>query len=213
MQAKRLTVAAVLLSITVLGPSHASAASGTFEVVTREREAKAVPGWPKGVLKLINDPLRTSGWYSWFSECANDGYYYGMDVRRPEDVNRLIKILAAIEAKTIELRLDPAEGAPHANGVGAIFALGNQSIVNRWFLTLREVKPGIRQFGVHEYRKPPTAQPPTLTLYVGHRAIDLKKLTIPANVEVTAPNAKSYRKKHKDAFIAIDEFIEGHKAR
>ena len=91
--------------------SHAIASSWTNPVVARGQKAEGIPSWPKGVLRLINDPLRTGGWNPGFSECPNDGYYFGMDVRQPEDVNHLIKVLAAIEAKTLRLNLDPAEGA------------------------------------------------------------------------------------------------------
>ncbi len=213
MKTKRVIVTFVFLSSAVAVPSESLAISGKDRVVARGQTAKALPGWPQGVLELINDPVRVNGWHPWFSECPNDRYYYEMDVRRPQDVNRLIKLLAAIKCRTLELNLNPADGAPHADGVGAIFALGNQPIINRWFMTLTEVEPGIRRFGVHRYREPPTAQPPTLTVYVGHKAVDLRKLTIPTNVAVTAPNAKSYRAKHSDMFKVIDAFIDSHKVK
>jgi hypothetical protein len=205
-------VLAVVLLAAVVVCFQALALSGEDKVVARGQTAKALPGWPQGVLEFINDPLRVNGWHPWFSECPNDGYYYSMEVRQPQDVNHLIKLLAAIKANKVELNLDPANGARHADGVGAIFALGNQAIMDRWFKTLPEIEPGIRQFGVHRYREPPAAQPPTLTIYVGHKAVDLKKLRIPVNIEVTAPTAKSYREEHAEAIKAIDEFIASHKA-
>ena len=211
MKLRLLTVVVLFLSGGLLLPSRALGIAGKDRVAAKGQEARAIPGWPEGVLELINDPVRANGWHSWFSECPNDKYYYEMDVRRPEEVNRLIGILASIRAEAVQVRLDPAEGAAHAGGVGAIFSLGNQSIMNRWFQRLPEVEPGIRQFGVHRYRKPPAVLPPTLTLYVGHKAVDLEKLTIPPNVDVAAPNAASYRAKQKDAFQAIDAFIERHK--
>ncbi|MHC4405125.1 MAG: hypothetical protein ACYTG0_36220 [Planctomycetota bacterium] len=210
---KRVTAVVVLLSIALLVPPHAAAISGKSKVVSKGQKAKAMAGWPKGVLALVNDPLRTNGWHPWFSECPNDRYYYAMEVRRPEDVNHLVGILAAIKAEAVQLRLDPAKGASHADGVGAVFTLGNQLIINGWYLRLPEVAPGIRQFGLHRYHKPPTAQPPTLTLYIGHKAVDLKRLTIPTRVDVAAPNAESYRAKHSDAFEAVDAFVKGHAAK
>jgi hypothetical protein len=213
MKTKAVIATAVFLSSAAIMTSLALARSGKDKVVARGQMAKALPGWPQGVLELINDPVRVNGWHPWFSESPNDGYYFEMDVRRPQDVNHLIKLFAAIKSKTLELNLDPADGAPHADGVGAIFALGNQPIINRWFMTLPEVEPGIRQFGAYRYREPPTAQPPTLTIYVGHKAVDLKELTIPPNVRVTAPNAKSYRAEHTDKFKVIDEFLDRHKVK
>jgi hypothetical protein len=206
-------VLAVVLFAAVVVCFQALAVSGEDKVVARGQMAKALPGWPQGVLKVINDPLRVNGWHPWFSECPNDGYYYSMDVRQPQDVNHLITLLAAIKAGKLELNLDPAEGAPHADAVGAIFGLGNQVIVDSWFKTLPEIEPGFRQFGVHRYHEPPPAQPPTLTIYVGHKAVDLKKLRIPANIEVTAPTAKSYREEHADVIKVIDEFIDSHKSK
>ena len=40
-------------------------------------------------------------------------------------------------------------------------------------------------FGLHRFREPPVAEPPTLTLYVRHKAVDMEKLIVPGNVEVT----------------------------
>ena len=148
MKTKLVIVAAVVLWSAVVVPSQALAISGRDRVVARGQMAKALPGWPQGVLALINHPTRVNGWHPWFSECPNDRYYYELDVRRPEDMNRLLEALAAVKAETVQLRLDPADGAPHADGVGAVFALGNQPILDRWFTTLTEVEPGVRQFGV-----------------------------------------------------------------
>ena len=94
MKTKLVMAAAVFLSSVVATRSESHAESGKDRVVARGQLAKALPGWPQGVLELINHPVRVNGWHPWFSECANDGCYYEMDVRGPEDVNHLIKILA-----------------------------------------------------------------------------------------------------------------------
>jgi hypothetical protein len=213
MRIKLATLVALCLLAGVLGSSYAFAIGGTEKVVAKGDEAKAVPGWPEGVLKLTNDPLRVDGWHPWFSECPNDSYFYGMDVGNPGDINHLIEVLGSIDAKTLHLNLDPGEGAPHAGGAGAVFVLGNQPIVDAWYKALRETEPGVRAFGVHRYREPPAAQPPTLTIYVGHKAVELNKLQVPLNIDLTTANAKSYRERYQKAFEEIDEFVASHKAK
>ena len=188
-------------------------ASGTTLVASRGQPMDMIPGWPDGVHRLINDLVRTEGWNPWFTECPNDVNYFGLDVRGAKDINRLIKKLAAVEADHVELHLLPEPGAPHANGVGSVFVLGNQLTMDDWFNGLREVEPGVRQFGVHRYRVPPKAQSPTLVLYVGHKAVDLSKLEVPPIVEVTTGTAKAYRDRHAEVFRMIDQFIEKHRLR
>jgi hypothetical protein len=203
------TAFAVLLAIS----TPAAAISGTAKVASRGKPAQALPGWPDGVMKLINHRLRTDGWHSWFSELPNDGNYYGMDIRGMDDVNALLKLLAAVKAKRVVLNLDPAAGGSHVGGVGAVFSIGNQPILDRWFKRLPVVKPGVRRFGVNRYRKPPTAQPPTLTVYTGSKWFNWKKLIVPLKVEVTTGTTVAYRKRYEEAFETIDEFIERHNAR
>ena len=185
MEIRRAALSVVGLASLLLG------ASGKTQVASRGQPMDMIPGWPYGVHRLINDPVRSEGWNPWFTECPNDTHYFGLDVRGAKDINRLIKKLAAVEADHVELYLLPEPGASHANGVGSVFALGNQLITNGWFNGLREVEPGVRQFGLHRYRAPPKAQSPTLVLYVGHKAVDLSKLEVPPTVEVTTGTAKS----------------------
>lgn len=186
-------------------------ASGTDHVVRRGEPMEMIAGWPNGVHRLINDPVRTEGWHPWFTECPNDGHYFGLDVRGTKDINRLLKKLAGIEADHVELYLSPEPGASHANGVGSVFVLGNQRTLDSWFQQLREVEPGVRKFGLHRYRECPKAQSPTLVLYVGHKSVDLSQLDIPRKVDITTGNAKTYRDEHAEAFQAIDRFIEKHR--
>lgn len=207
------TLVALAFAVLLAMPTAAWAVAGNDKVVSRGQKAKALPGWPKGVMKVINHPLRTDGWHPWFSECPNDHYDYVMDVRRMEDVNALLKVLAGVKAKTVVLHLDASGGAPHAGGAGAVFSLGNQPILDRWFKRLPVAEPGVRRFGVHRYRKPPTAQPPTLTVYTGWKSFDWKKLKVPLRIEVKTATAEAYRKAHEEAFETIDEFIDRHNAR
>lgn len=200
--------------LTVVMAAHFSwGASGTTKVVSKGQLAQREAGWPEGALKLINDPLRRDGWHSWFSECPNDSTYYTFDVRDFKDVDQLVELLASLQAKTLRINLDPTEGAAHAEGVGALFLLGNQRVVDEWYKSLPEVEAGVRAFGVHRYREPPLAEPPTLTLYVQHEAVDLNRLEIPLNIDLTTATAKPFRELHQDAFQEIDEFVAAHKAK
>jgi len=50
-------------------------------------------------------------------------------------------------------------------------------------------------------------------LYVGHSAVDLEKLEVPANVNITTAIALAYREEHAKEFKKIDAFIERHKSK
>lgn len=207
------TLFAAAFAALLAAPRPAAAISGTHKVAFRGKPVTALPGWPEGVMKLINHRLRTDGWHPWFSELPNDMNYYGMDVRGMDDVNALLKLLAGVKAKRVVLNFDPAAGGRHVGGAGGVFTIGNQPIVDRWFKHLPVVKPGVRRFGVNRYRKPPTAGPPTLTVYTGSKWFDWKKLTVPLKVEVTTATAAAYRERYEERFETIDEFIERHNAR
>ena len=95
------------------------------------------------------------------------------------------------------------------NGAAAAFSIGSQKRLNEWYEQLREEEPGVRVFGAHRLRQPPQALPPTLTLYAGNEAIDLKSLKIPAAVEVTAAVSSADREEEKNAALikTIDDFV------
>ena len=152
------------------------------------KEAAAQYEWPAGVLELINDEARTTGWHPWFSECPNDGNEYLFEVKSTADVNRLVRKLAAVKVSKkrviLSLGAEPrsifTQQFPRGNDTGAVFLVGSQKILDDWFRQL----PG-GNFGVHHYDKAPEVQPPTLKLYVSNEAIELNKLEIPASIEVT----------------------------
>ena len=202
------------LSLVGIGlfPYTALAIGGTDQIAAAGKAAAVVEGWPEGVQEVINDAVRTNGWHSWFSECPNDTRTFELHIRNGEDAARLVRKLAAVKSDRRVIRLAPGARAEHAGGAGAVFTLGNQPELTRWYLNLPEVSPGFRQFGVHLYSEMPTAQPPTLTLYVGHEAIDLKALGIPPAIEVEAAVTDAYRGEHKDDAIlrTIDAFIDAH---
>src|SRR4029078_11313320 len=88
-------------------------------------------------------------------------------------------------------------------------SLGNQRWIDGWYSRLSETEPGVRPFGVSRLTNSPAAQPPTLTLFVGHPAIDLKQLEFSSTLEVSADISPSDREdKENDAAIkTIEEFL------
>jgi hypothetical protein len=212
------------LSALMLAAVSAPGMAGTSQVAWRDKPVLAESDWPAGVLDLVNDPLRTEGWNPWFSECPNDVNFYAFRVNDTNDVNRLIGKLAVIKKAQARVLLYPDEEArglafttvlDKGNGVAVVFSIGSQEEMNRWYQHLREEEPGVRVFGVHRYHEPPIAQPPTLTLYVGNKAIDLKSLKIPSTLEVTAVVSVSDRAEGKNAasLKAIDDFVAQHQAK
>jgi hypothetical protein len=212
------------LAVVVLAATSALPMSSTTQVAWRDKPVPAQPDWPEGVLDLVNDPLRTEGWNPWFSECPNDVNFYAFQVSVTNEVNRLIAKLAAIKSQKAQVFLYPDEEAralafttvlDEGNGAAVVFSIGSQERMNQWYQHLREEEPGVRIFGVHRYHEPPTAQPPTLTLHVGNKAVDLKSLKIPTSVEVTAVVSASDRAAGKNASLikAIDDFVAQHRAK
>lgn len=188
-------VAQLFFGAALLTGDCACGMSGTSQVAWPGKPVAAVADWPAGVLELINDPLRTKGWNPWFSEWPNDVNHYAFMVTNSSDVNRLIRKLADIKAGKRVILLAPGKEPrslgfttvlPENNGMGVLFSIGSQQSIDGWFQRLPEIEPGVRKFGVHRFKAPPAATPPTLTLHVSHRAIDLKKLEIPSTIEVSA---------------------------
>lgn len=198
--ARRLCAALFSSTLTFLAPS-AHAMSSTDQVAWKGKPVSETPGWPEGTLALINDPLRTYGWNPWFSECANDVNWYEFKIRDTEEVNHLIKKLVAIKATKVTIQFEAGKSAPEigsvpassqSNRVAVVFSVGNQKRLTEWYQQLKEVEPGVRGFGVWRYTNAPTALPPTLTIYAGHEAIDIKRLKIPPNVEVSGDCFKNF---------------------
>ncbi len=197
------------------------AASGTDKIAAAGQPVTAIHDWPPGVVDLLNDPARTDGWHHWFSECPNDVNHYVFVVKDMKDVDRLVQLLGRIKAAELHVNLDP-DGCyrtfPHAPPEkprpepAAVFAIGSQKILDEWFSRLQRDKEGKRVFGVHRYDKPPTALPPTLTLYVSNEAVDLRKLVVPTHI--TVGRAPFPNRIKPDATLeAIDRYIADHRAR
>ena len=177
-------VAVLLISVW-----QALAIGGTSIVASKGQRAYVPSSWPEGAGELVNDPLRTTGWNSWFSEWPNDVNQYAFEIKGTEDLNRLIEKLGAIKAKVRQVRLsylaEPSglgwvTQVPKGNGIAAIFSIGDQSRIDEWYKTVR--KP----FGVMEFTAAPIAVPPTLTIFVQHKAVELDKLKIPEGITVTS---------------------------
>lgn len=217
-------------ALAAAGTSHISSVEdlvrgpSVSEVVTQGEDGKSVTTiadpWPDGVLELVNHPLRTDGWHPWFTEFPNDMDMYDIEIRFPRDVDHVVQKLAAIKADSLRLELRQTKakrttGVERTRPTGAEFGIGNQAIVNHWFSKLPVDQSGARIFGVSRFTEPPTASPPTLTLYAGHAAVDLGKLIVPLNVDVVAVvgDANSADPEEAVTLRAIEQFVAAHKAK
>lgn len=221
------------------------AAGGTSYVATKGQPAHVSSDWPEGAGDLVNDEARTFGLNSWFTEWPNDVNQYGYEIQSTADLNRLIEKLAAIKCELRQLRLsylkEPSgmgwvTRLPEGNGTPVIFSIGNQARIDQWYSHVR--KP----FGVMEFTAAPIAVPPTLTIFVQNKAIQLDELVIPGGIEVLAGYVPSIFHKSNttleqtvpspekikldteslkakldenslEAFLKIDSFLEARKAR
>jgi hypothetical protein len=174
--------------IICLVSSHVFAAGGTEIVATKGHSTTVSATWPEGVGKLVNDPTRTTGWNSWFTEWPNDVKQYGFEIKTIDDLNRLIRNLASIKSEVRQIRLSPLKEPqglgwvtrlPEGNSIAVIFSIGDQSRIDEWYKHVR--KP----FGVMEFLAAPVAVPPTLTIFVQNDSVTLEELQIPNEIIVT----------------------------
>lgn len=165
------------------------AIGGTMIVATKGQPVPVSAAWAKGVEAIVNDRTRTTGWNSWFSEWPNDVDQYAFDIQGMEDLNRLVENLAKVKSDLRQIRLsylpEPSglgwvNQLPKGNGIAVIFSIGDQSRIDQWYKTVR--KP----FGVIEFTAAPVAVPPTLTIFVQHKNVDLDKLKVPEGITVTS---------------------------
>lgn len=169
--------------------SNLFAAGGTSTIATKGQPAAVPEGWSEGVGAIVNDPTRTSGWNSWFSEWPNDVNQYAFEIASTDDLNRLLEKLAATKSEVRQVRLsylkEPSgmgwvTNVPKDNNIAAIFSLGNQARIDEWYKRVR--KP----FGAMEFTAAPVAVPPTLTIFVQNKAVNLEELKIPEGIIVTS---------------------------
>jgi hypothetical protein len=185
----RRSLRACLVVLGWLGASTLFAAGGTAVIAAKGQPVTASPAWPEGVEDIVNDPTRTTGWNSWFSEWPNDVQQYAFEIKTTDDLNRLIERLAATKAEVRQIRLshlpEPSglgwvTQLPEGNKIAAIYSIGDQSRIDEWYKRVR--KP----FGVMEFTAAPVAVPPTLTIFVRNKSVNLDELKIPREITVTS---------------------------
>jgi hypothetical protein len=206
------------LASILLAARTALGIAGVSPVASEGKPVAEDAGWPAKIIDLVNDPVRTVGWNEWFSELPNDVYQYAFAAKSTDDLNRLIKKLAATKAKGATVELSLGKEYPTnllsilkpGNNIPAVVRFGNQVRLNQWYGHLKESEPGVKQFGARRYTETPTALAPTLTIYVENAAVDLEKLEIPAEISVVARVSKEDREKRTDdeALKAIDRLLE-----
>lgn len=179
----------LIVTLAMVSSSLALAAGGTDIVATKGQPAYVSETWPKGAGDMINDPVRTTGWNSWFSEWPNDVNHYAMEIQSTNDLNRLIEKLSNVKSEIREIHLSHQKEPrglgwvtqlPARNQIPVMFSIGNQHQINEWYKHVR--KP----FGMLEFTAAPVAVPPTLTIFVQNPNIDLDRLVIPSAISVTA---------------------------
>jgi len=169
--------------------SRLDAAAGTSTVATSGQPAYIAPGWPDGVDAVVNDPARTTGWNDWFSGWPSDVNHYGYQIGDMADLNRLVRALAAVQPGLRQIRLAPMQepkglgwvtSLPAGNDVPVMFSIGNQKTLDTWF----QRQPG-GTLGKLQFEATPVAVPPTLTIFVLNKAVDLQQLDIPDGINVS----------------------------
>ena len=177
------------VSLICFSPTLIFAMGGTSIVASKGQPAHPNATWPEGVLELVNDPARTTGWNSWFSEWPNDVNQYAFDIETTNDLNRLIEKLSSVKSVMRQIRLslfkEPkglgwVTSLPEDNNVAVIFSMGDQARIDEWY------KRVDNPFGKMEFIAAPVAVPPTLTIFVQNDAVSLDKLTIPNGITMTA---------------------------
>lgn len=183
------SIVVICIVLSIAAPRILMGAGGTSIVATKGRPTHLSAGWPDGVGEIVNDPMRTSGWNSWFTEWPNDVNQYAFEVRTIDDVNRLITKLASIKSDVRQIRLSHLKEPhglgwvtrlPEGNNIAVIFSIGDQSRIDEWYKAVR--KP----FGVMEFTAAPIAVPPSLTIFVQNESIHLDKLRIPEGIQVAS---------------------------
>lgn len=174
----------------LLVASVAHGIAGSSRIAEPGRPTTISESLPQGTAEFVNLPSRTEGWNDWFSEWPNDVNHYLYRAHDPAQINALIEQFARIQSDRLQIRLAPlpepkglgwTTSLKTGNGVAAVFSIGDQAILDRWYEQLDG-----RRFGVMEFTGKPIAVPPTLTLFVDHQAIDLGSLKIPPQISVAA---------------------------
>jgi hypothetical protein len=174
-------------------------------------------GWPEALLTLLNDQRRWYGYRPWFSEHPNDVTHYELRPVDVGDLNRLIRALDQLGHPDAQVVLMPggeprglgyAHTMPEGNGVSAVFSIGHQPTLDAWFKLLRDGR-----FGVHHFKEPPKALPPTLTIYVDNPIMDWARLEVPARLRVVDGTTRRPDRPEPASKTQIEAFLERHGAK
>lgn len=185
-------------------------------------DTAALYGFPDNTLALINDWHRVYGWHPWFSELPNATYYFAFSAPTLYEVNELLGYFGEIKSEHLLIELNPAASdwsvGQHFEKkdkdrpeVGPLtFRISSQKELDRWFDRLDEA--GRKKFHVTER---PNAGAPAMTLYAGHKVIDLEKLKIPSNATVHADISDLQRKDPTlaKAIERIERFVNDYNAK
>jgi len=188
--AMRLAHRFAALAAALLVSSIAYGVAGSSRIADPGQSTTVSESLPRGTAEFVNLPSRTEGWNDWFSEWPNDVNHYLYQAGDTGEINALIEHFAKIDSDRLQIRLAPlpeprglgwTTSLKKGNGAAAVFSIGDQAILDRWYEHLDG-----RKFGVMEFTGKPIAAPPTLTLFVDHKAIDLAALRIPPRIPVEA---------------------------
>lgn len=170
------------------------------QAVAKER------GWPAGLLPLMNDPRRVRWYHIWHPYAPSDVQRFAYKVREMDDVNALVRLLAAagpgcrpvveISARAGALGLDE-----RPTGAPVELWVGSQPAIDRWFHGLDATQ---RQW--FHVRRPPAVSP-TLVICAGHPSIDLEKLVVPPSLTVTTTADERDNNSLANMRARVDQFM------
>jgi hypothetical protein len=174
--------------------------------------------WPPGALALVNDPVRTGYTQRVWSDAPNHWTIYLMKVENPEDVQRLVNLLADIQDTRGVIKLSTANIGESSewNTTGARVSVGSNRLLREWYERLPEVEPGVKKYGINRYTEPPGVLPVYLTLFVTHKTVKLHKLDVPLRVEVEPAHDVEIAHKNgrsTSTIEKIDSYVAAHKTK
>jgi hypothetical protein len=180
----------IVLSAALLTQSIAFGIAGSSKIASPGGKAHVSSAYPEGAGDVINHPSRGEGWNDWFSEWPNDVNHYLFPLKTTDELNAVIEQFAKIQSDHLEIHLAPlaeprglgwTTSLKEGNNAAAVFSLGDQAILDDWYKRLDGKK-----FGVMEFTAKPTAAPPTLTIFIDNKAVQLTALKIPPQIKVTS---------------------------
>ena len=203
---------ASLTSIALMFEDHVESSEPLPESAAEDGE------WPAGALTLVNDPARTGYTQAVWSDGPNHWTSYLMKVENPEDVQRLVNLLADIRVTRTVIRLSAVEveDSDQWDVTAADVSIGSNRLLREWYERLPEVEPGVKKFGVNRYTEQPGDLPVYLTLLVRHKAVKLRKLDVPLRVEVEPAHDVEIAHKNSQTTTTIkkiDSYVATHKAK